>query len=87
MVTVLALRPTDYSRITDADQMTVRIANYVGDVSFAISGAVVAGKAGMDMVGVTMIGVITALGGGSIRDVCLGRLPLFWMVAARMGGP
>jgi len=59
----------------------VKFANYVGDASFAISGAVTAGKKGMDGVGCIVIGFVTALGGGSARDVCMGLLPLGWMTS------
>ena len=37
-------------------------------------------QAGMDMLGCSLVGTITALGGGTIRDVMLGRTPVFWFV-------
>ena len=60
-------------------QRAVDVANYVGDASFAISGTVEAGKKGMDGLGCVLIGFITALGGGSVRDICMGLVPLKWM--------
>lgn len=47
----------------------------VGIVAFSVSGAVVAIEKGLDIFGVTLIGVLTALGGGVIRDISLGIFP------------
>lgn len=47
----------------------------VGIVAFSVSGAVVAIEKGLDIFGVTLIGVLTALGGGVIRDILLGIFP------------
>ncbi|MCW5956063.1 MAG: trimeric intracellular cation channel family protein [Pyrinomonadaceae bacterium] len=46
---------------------------------FAYSGLVNARRAGFDMVGVLTIGIVTAFGGGTIRDVLLGNHPLYWI--------
>jgi uncharacterized membrane protein YeiH len=45
----------------------------------AMTAALAAGKRSMDWVGVCMLGCITALGGGTIRDVLLGHDPLVWV--------
>lgn len=47
----------------------------IGTVSFAISGAALGIKKKMDIFGVTILGIITAVGGGVIRDLILGRTP------------
>ena len=47
----------------------------VGTVAFAISGAMIAIKARMDIFGVIFIGIITALGGGITRDLLIGNTP------------
>ena len=47
----------------------------IGTVSFAISGAMKAIKHGMDLFGVVVLGVITAVGGGVLRDVVIGNVP------------
>ena len=39
-----------------------------------------AGRRSMDWFGVMMLGCITALGGGAIRDVLLGHYPLVWVL-------
>lgn len=44
----------------------------------AMSGALAAGRRNMDIFGVAVIAFVTALGGGTIRDLILGRFPLGW---------
>lgn len=44
----------------------------------AMSGALAAGRRDMDIFGVTVIAFVTALGGGTIRDVVLGNFPIAW---------
>lgn len=45
----------------------------------AMSGAIMGMRRGMDLFGIVMIGTVTALGGGTIRDVLLGHYPLGWI--------
>jgi uncharacterized membrane protein YeiH len=45
----------------------------------AMTAALSAGRRSMDWAGVCMLGCITALGGGTIRDVLLGHYPLLWV--------
>ncbi len=45
---------------------------------FAISGCLAAGRKSLDLIGVLVISVVTAVGGGTARDVLLGRHPIFW---------
>ncbi len=45
----------------------------------AMTAALAAGRRSMDWAGVCMLGCITALGGGTIRDVLLGHYPLIWV--------
>lgn len=52
----------------------------IGTAVFAISGALAAGeRSGQDWFGVTFVGFITAIGGGSLRDMLLGSYPLVWI--------
>ncbi len=51
----------------------------IGIGAESMSGAVSAGRKNMDLFGVVTIAVITALGGGSIRDMLLGYYPLTWV--------
>ena len=50
----------------------------LGVAAFAASGAIAAIRRGMDVIGVTVLAVVTAVGGGTIRDVILG-IPVFWV--------
>jgi uncharacterized membrane protein YeiH len=47
-------------------------------VAEAMSGALAAGRRSMDIFGVSVIAFVTALGGGTVRDLILGRFPLGW---------
>ncbi|MGN0164690.1 MAG: trimeric intracellular cation channel family protein [Lachnospiraceae bacterium] len=47
----------------------------LGTVAFSISGAIEAMKKEMDMLGVLVLGLVTAVGGGIIRDIIIGELP------------
>jgi len=53
--------------------------DWLGIVAFAASGALVASRKQMDAVGFVLIAVVTGFGGGTLRDLLLGRLPLFWL--------
>jgi uncharacterized membrane protein YeiH len=48
-------------------------------VAEAMTAALAAGRRSMDWVGVCLLGCVTALGGGSMRDVLLGHYPLSWV--------
>lgn len=50
-----------------------------GVAVFAISGALVAGRNSMDLFGVIVVGILTALGGGTMRDTILGNFPVAWI--------
>jgi uncharacterized membrane protein YeiH len=50
-----------------------------GVAVFAVSGALAAGRKRMDLFGVIVIAVVTAIGGGTIRDLLLNRHPIFWI--------
>ena len=47
-------------------------------VVFAVSGALVASRKGMDVMGFMWLAVITGVGGGTVRDLILG-VPVFWV--------
>lgn len=53
----------------------ILILELIGTCAFAISGAVLAITKRFDIFGVLFCGIITALGGGTIRDILLGNLP------------
>ena len=51
----------------------------LGVAVFAISGALAATRKGMDIVGAVIIAALTAIGGGTLRDLLLDRHPIFWI--------
>ncbi|URA09749.1 trimeric intracellular cation channel family protein [Thermospira aquatica] len=51
------------------------VLNIVGIVAFAVSGAMKGMKYSLDILGVVVLGILTALGGGMVRDVLLNQLP------------
>ncbi|MEY4922202.1 MAG: hypothetical protein RLY17_919 [Pseudomonadota bacterium] len=59
--------------------MLVYWLDILGTAVFAISGVLLAGKLRMDPFGVLVLGVVTALGGGTIRDMALANGPVFWV--------
>ena len=56
------------------------IITYIAVIASAISGALEARKNEMDIVGAVTIALVTAFGGGTIRDLLLGRTPVFWVL-------
>jgi uncharacterized membrane protein YeiH len=46
---------------------------------FAVSGCLAAGRKALDLVGVFVVAVVTAVGGGTLRDLLLDRHPIFWV--------
>lgn len=50
-------------------------AELIGTVAFALSGAILAIRKKLDLFGILFLGVVTALGGGTIRDLLLGHTP------------
>ena len=51
----------------------------IGITAEAMTGALAAGRERMDLFGVVIVACVTAIGGGSIRDVLLGHYPLIWV--------
>lgn len=54
-----------------------------GVAVFAVSGVLAARDRGLDLVGVIVIAAITAIGGGTLRDLLLNRHPIFWITDAQ----
>jgi uncharacterized membrane protein YeiH len=52
---------------------------WFGIAIFAVTGALVASRKQMDIFGFILLGAATGIGGGSVRDVLLGQLPVFWV--------
>ena len=56
-------------------ELILLILEWIGTISFATSGALVAIRHSLDLFGVITVGCITAVGGGIIRDVMVGNIP------------
>lgn len=59
----------------DIRQLIVFIMELIGTVAFSASGAMVGIERKMDIFGVCVLGVSTAVGGGMVRDITLGNVP------------
>lgn len=53
--------------------------DFAGVAVYAVSGALAAGRKRLDLVGVVVIASVTAIGGGTARDLLLDRHPVFWI--------
>lgn len=53
--------------------------DYASVLIFALTGALVASRAQLDLVGFVFMAALTAVGGGTLRDLVLGRDPVFWV--------
>ncbi|MEZ4796249.1 MAG: trimeric intracellular cation channel family protein [Flavobacteriaceae bacterium] len=51
----------------------------LGTIAFAISGVLVAMNKKMDLFGILIIAFVTAVGGGTLRDILIGQTPVGWM--------
>lgn len=60
-------------------QTFIYIADLLGVSVFAITGAIAAPGKRIDILGVTVLGLVTALGGGTIRDITLNLHPVVWV--------
>lgn len=54
--------------------------DFIGTTAFAMSGALTAINKRLDPFGVFIIAFVTAVGGGTLRDILIGRTPVTWML-------
>lgn len=59
-------------------QTAVIALDWLGIIAFTVTGALVASQKQMDVVGFVVLGTVTGIGGGTLRDLLLG-LPVFWV--------
>jgi uncharacterized membrane protein YeiH len=60
--------------------MTIlQLLDYAGIAVFAATGALAASRRQMDLIGFIFLAIVTGVGGGTLRDVILGQLPVFWV--------
>jgi len=55
--------------------------DWFGLCVFAVTGALVASRKEMDVVGFVLLASVTGVGGGTVRDLVLGLAPVFWVAA------
>ena len=56
------------------------IIDVLGTFSFAVSGAFLAMQKKLDPFGVLVLSFVTAIGGGTLRDIMIGNLPVSWLL-------
>jgi uncharacterized membrane protein YeiH len=59
--------------------MTLYTLGLIGVAVFAITGVLSTARKQFDLLGVIVIAIVTAIGGGTLRDVLLDRHPIFWI--------
>lgn len=57
--------------------LLLQVLDYLGVAVFAVTGAIVASRKGMDFIAFLFFATMTGVGGGTLRDVLLG-VPVFW---------
>ena len=65
-------------------QHLLKLASTAGVMFFAVTGAHTAGEAGMHVVGATLVGCVTAMGGGALNQMMMGNTPCGWMNSPRL---
>ena len=63
----------------DLATSTLQILEIIGTLAFGASGLIAAARKKLDMVGVVLLVLVTAFGGGTLRDLLLNRQPFFWV--------
>ena len=53
--------------------------DYLGTFAFAVSGALAAAEKKLDLFGAVFLGFVTAIGGGTMRDMMIGNAPVSWL--------
>ena len=66
----------------NGDALFITIIEVLGTIAFAISGIRLAAAKRFDWFGAYVVGLVTAIGGGTVRDVLL-DIPVFWMLSFR----
>ncbi len=64
------------------DTLFITTIEVLGTIAFAISGIRLAAAKRFDWFGAYVVGLVTAIGGGTVRDVLL-DIPVFWMLSFR----
>src|SRR5512144_3093686 len=70
-------------RVSRDGRVTFQFLDLAGVAVFAVSAVLAARSRGLDLFGVIVIAAITAIGGGTLRDLLLNRYPIFWTADAQ----
>lgn len=60
--------------------MLFSVLDIIGTVAFAISGTLTAIEKRFDIFGIAIIAAVTAIGGGTLRDMLIGNMPVTWLL-------
>jgi len=60
-------------------ELVFAILDYAGVGLFAFSGGMLAARKELDPFGALIVGAVTGMGGGTLRDILLGQLPVYWI--------
>ena len=59
--------------------LLILLFDYLGTFAFAVSGALAAAEKKLDLFGAVFLGFVTAIGGGTTRDMMIGNTPVSWL--------
>lgn len=62
----------------------ILVLDFIGTFAFAVSGALAAAEKKFDLFGAVFLGFVTAIGGGTLRDMMLGNTPVSWLHDVRI---
>ena len=62
------------------ESVAADIIDILGTIAFAISGVITATKKRMDLFGILIIATVTSVGGGTLRDLLIGKSPVTWIL-------
>jgi uncharacterized membrane protein YeiH len=63
----------------------LKVIDVLGTAAFAVSGVLAAVEKKLDLFGIFMIAFVTAMGGGTLRDVLIGDVPVSWILHPAYG--
>ena len=70
----------DAGGLSRSEVEVLTVLNYAGVVVFAATGALAASRKQLDLIGFLFLAAITGVGGGTLRDLLLDQVPVFWVV-------
>lgn len=62
----------------------IKIINVLGTIAFAVSGTAMAMSKRLDIFGILVIAFVTSIGGGTLRDILIGNLPVGWLSSEKL---